>query len=581
MKFQNKKESGGEPVSEAVKTVIQTDYAKELKPGEMGSVTINYKFDGLLLDDEPFGKIDDGEVMFELPGAGIITATGEPALVREGIFIAMPPGAVYEAAQVVVQSEERLEKTYSIIPFPITGLEDDDIIFLRNNAIYNSSDAYPAQICEYLGTQDIFGVQCAHISICPMRYIPNTGVLTVLSDVEITIWYKQGADGGGSESGGGLYRPDFAYMLHGYTPPEESGETSERNDKRNILVVTRHGELAYAFSQYAAAKTASGRYTIEYLVLPPERNAVQIKKEIDLQFSRNKFDFLIIVGSERVIPAYHYGTPGALFASDSYYSFKNSFFGLIETPRFAVSRFPADTAEELRDMCEVASEYPNRYAAGIRKTAVMAAWKRDEQEYSNETRAFDEDATRAETLAQNGGFTTSRYNGVDNTVAELVTAINAGAGFVSYRGHGSQTGWGSSIGITNANLNGTAVNPQIAVGDNTPHVLSIACSTAAIHRQGTPCFGVTWINRRQAVSFLGASRTSNRHINSNFNRFLWEDIARQNAPSTIGDIFLRATVKLCQQYPHDSRRITNVKAYLLLGDGTADYLEQPAPPPAP
>jgi hypothetical protein len=147
----------------------------------------------------------------------------------------------------------------------------------------------------------------------------------------------------------------------------------------------------------------------------------------------------------------------------------------------------------------------------------------------------------------------------------LISAINKGVGIVNYRGHGSEYSWCVPYDVDNDDFK-TALSVS-----HTPHILSIACLTAAVGCAKPPCFGATWIKSFQAVSFLGASAVSYRLINDEFDQNLWYALCEKGV-SEIGGAYLQATVKLLRdadpKIDENSKLAHNIRAYLMLGDGT-------------
>jgi hypothetical protein len=239
--------------------------------------------------------------------------------------------------------------------------------------------------------------------------------------------------------------------------------------------------------------------------------------------------------------------------SDNYYSTEENSI----LPNFSVGRFPVSDAAAMSKLVNTLLSYREWYSEK-RKNAVFSA---------------HQDALYKECLDEIAGQVSGvvnvikRYAG-ESSKEELISAINQGAGFINYRGHGMPTEWTSSIGLNNDDI------PGLTVGQNISHVLSIACYNNKINEPN--CFGATWIRNGKAVSFLGASTESPTIVNQSFNKYLWEAISTGNF-SIIGDIYISAILAL---YKNDTKGEQNVKIaiqeYLLLGDPTADYLENGA-----
>ncbi|MFA9381159.1 MAG: C25 family cysteine peptidase [Acetanaerobacterium sp.] len=552
--------NGSQPLPAALKNVVYSDYSVRLAANETGHTCIKYTFNDFWHNDTPYGQ--KGYSIFNLPGAGIITNTGMPMLPREGIFVALPSNAEFESVEVTTARQTTLNGTYDILPAPHPVLEGEPMEFIPHAEVYGSDGEYPTSPVEYVDTKTVMGVSCAHILLCPMKYAPKSKKITVLWEIELRVNYKY-TDGNGVQA---ITNRSLAPMLLGYTDTCSDPPASPR-----ILIVTnktinctddQHADTP--MDHYILVKQK--RYTVYVKLLEdivsqyPDCSTVEaIYQYVTMEHQGSPIGHLIFGGDVNNIPtamaddATDPTEPP--FASDSYYCMDTKSGQY--TPDFSVSRFPASTPGELREQCELAADY-SKYYTELRKSAVFTTYNQSNYEQCK-------DAICVAINHSDIGFTIKKCYDGKCTKQGLINAIESGEGFINYRGHGDVYCWQSSIGLNNFDVS------KLAIGHDTPHVLSLACNNNAIHYYPDLCFGSAWIRRLKAVSFLGASAPSYTVVNDCFDQYLWEAIYHDKL-TVIGEIFLKATTMLYKNNP-SGQTYTNIKEFLLLGDSTADYLE--------
>ena len=516
---------------------------------ESATASICYKTEGIWQITEPYNQ--KGYMLYDLPEAGTTTEVGEPMLIREGLYVVVPPGKKFSRLKVTYVTETDLNGEHDIIPVPKPAHEKEDLEFIKNETLYKTDSSYPYVYAEFIGQEQVLGIKCAHLYIYPMHYRPKSKIVTAAKQIEIKIWFEDdpSTDELSKEASSNFHKEALDSLLLGYSDIYKTV-----TDPKPKMVIITTEELQNSMKAYEAAKAV--QYDVETVLTKDIYTKYQGKSndEAILAFLMDKYDndkisYVVLGGDVNQIPTHKDKNN---FASDSYYCTD----GKTVSPRFPLSRFPARNNTELKKQADTASCYNKHYDEQIRHTAIFTAYgKNNRKDYIQCKEDIDSSLDKAV-------FTVKKcYDDGKGEKDKLISAINEGAAFINYRGHGDDTEWQSSNGLDVNDI------PDLDVKTNTPIVLSIACNTNNL--LVNECFGACWIRNEKAVAFLGASEGTYTTINDAFDKYLWEAI--KNGSSVIGDIYVWATTELYRNYCNESTE-ENIREYLLLGDVSADYL---------
>lgn len=532
----------------STKSVLHSDFAGG---GDTGSVSILYSLSGYWEQDAPHEM--EGLSLLDIPQAGFITEVGAPMLVREGLFIAIPDNAQFVSLENETLSSENLTGKYDILPVPADALETEDLVFEKNEDIYGSDEAYPAQTVEYVETIEISGVRCVHLYVCPFKYRAKSGQLTALTKIKITVHYTGGESFDSSNSK--ISAPFYEPRLLGY--PQEELQKDDADKPRMLIVTTR--ELAYSLRILEGVKTFLYDVEIVYLEkikdnYPGKDTEEAIHAYLLSEHNKKPLSYVILGGGIDKIPSkmLYSSELGKTIANDNYYCSSDDRSKPL--PLFALGRLPVSSVAEMNQLVDYAAYY-NRFYNDKRKTAVFTS-------YNDSGRGYEQCKHDISATLKGDFSIVECYDGKCSK-EKMIEEINKGVGFINYRGHGDYDRWQSGNGLSIKDIT------KLKVERNTPNVLSIACNNGGIHMPN--CLGVEWIKQLKAISFLGASAPSYTYINHKFDKYLWEGIHKEKL-TKIGDIFVWATLEL---YRNDSSiyAVTNILEYLLLGDPSADYMD--------
>jgi hypothetical protein len=500
-------------------------------------------------------ELDGVEYAFtDMPGAGHVYEEGSPMLIREGLFAAIPSGYKYDSHTATVAETREIDGSYNIPPAPKDVPEGQTLVFEPNPAIYGSDGMFPDAPVKYLGTEEIGGVVCAHLSVCPFGYWPRSKKLVAFGHIDIVINYSK-SDGAvdAPESENRTVNAVYASQILGADPAADGA------GKPRMIIVTTD-ELASSLRVLERAKTYLydvGIVTLETLRRKyPALDAVEaIRTYLKEEHAKSPLAHVILGGNVDKIPSKMINGTTGIAANDNYYCSRDDRKSPL--PLFALGRFPVSTVPLMNGVVDFASRY-NRFYGDSRKKAVFVSYNDPSRSY--EQRKRDIKATLL------GDFDVIECYDGSSSKAQLISALYGGVGFVNYCGHGDYDRWMSSNGLDTRDVS------RLNVGRNTPNVFSIACNNNGIHKPD--CFGTAWLSNNKAITFLSASAPSYTLTNHSFDKYLWEAVHTQKLTKA-GDIFVWATFELYRNSPSPTT-VNNILIYLLLGDPSADYADNQA-----
>ncbi len=519
---------------EAQKMIIHSDFL-QTSDNDIGEILLTYKPQGCWIN-----SLDTDEYSLDFPGADHIKQAGAPELVQEGLLVAIPHGAEIESVEIIDIQKMHYPNPLKIVPVPVPTKNTEEFRIAPDPYIYNADAFYPSTPVIRLGEEEFMGIYCTHLYVCPMEYQPIRQELVFFSSLTIKITYKKLS---------GKKYPQEIFKGNPLMRDFILGCPFEvyRNGLPRLIIITSD-VLKECTSVYKEAK--SNQYSVEEITVNAIHNKYsQMSKQEAIrtylmeEHAKNPIHTVILAGNVTEVPSY--GDYGCM--SDSYYAqtSEDNY-----TPLFAISRFPASTGTELREMTEYAAKY-NLQKANPRNNVILIAYN-DSDFISCSDKIVAQLDSRFNPI--------KRYDNEWGHI-DVIRSINAGSGFINYRGHGDRSGWSTS----NEPLLGDI--PKLSVGNNAPHIFSIACLTNSI--EVDTCYGIVWMRYQKAISFLGASRESWRSQNDKLDIYLWE-LIDSKAFSTIGEIYQAACCKL---YMNDKSQysVENLQSYLMLGDATAEY----------
>jgi hypothetical protein len=222
--------------------------------------TISFSKEGL-----SFEKISDYDVI-KLSGAHLMNKIGEPALPVRNIYVALPGNVQVTDVELSSFEVQKLAGAYHVYPAqpPVPTKNDAKIgPFVQPKAsIYNSSEPYPRNIVEYVGTGLLGGQKIAMLRVYPVQYLPSEDALRFYDRVEFNLITKSD-----EQPPPVIFRSPTAQRVYDeiskdlVTNPEEIGKspnyTLPTGESFEYLIIT-NDQLASSFQPLADWKTQKG-----------------------------------------------------------------------------------------------------------------------------------------------------------------------------------------------------------------------------------------------------------------------------------------------------------------------------------
>jgi len=130
-----------------------------------------------------------GYDVVELSDCDFLEQVGEPLLPVKYVYVAIVPGRRVESVSVTHGPIVELKGEYHVYPCqPPRPLSKPDTTFVHPDPnVYASSEPYPSTIVELVGSGSLAGHCIASLRICPLRYIPASGQLFLVTNIDFRL----------------------------------------------------------------------------------------------------------------------------------------------------------------------------------------------------------------------------------------------------------------------------------------------------------------------------------------------------------------------------------------------------------
>lgn len=142
-------------------------------------------------------KIYDQYTIVEIDGADQLVSPGEPVLPMLIHHFVIPASAEVTKVEVLEGEQEIIDGTYTLLPGqePIAFSMMTEIeVTPPNQAIYSSSDPYPATNLVAYPSGVKTGFRLCEVHVYPMHYIPSQGQVQLVKELTIQITYQEGVN---------------------------------------------------------------------------------------------------------------------------------------------------------------------------------------------------------------------------------------------------------------------------------------------------------------------------------------------------------------------------------------------------
>ncbi len=524
---------------------------------------------------------------FDVPGAGVTPVVGKPELPVVRRFVAVPDGArisvKFNAGKpkvlknvTVYPVQEPLPEQHSSIARP-----DLPIKFAFNRNFYTIRQNYPAKLVTVSEPMKLRNVTVVLVEMAAMQYNAGLKTLTVYPEINVSLSFSKPFTPVSTTVKPLSGRSVEKLQIDG----KEAGPKLKEVDKTVALNLPLLHVSDKIIANLDWIKDLLAHLKWNYLIITPDTyydeiqplakwkrdkgllvhvtklssigaapTATQIRDYIKKAYEDHAVEYVLLVGDTDTLPGYYYPNGGGTI-TDYYYTLVS---GADYLPDLALGRFSGRSKAEITHMVSKSVNYEKSPSPGAWKTQALCI---SDSGYFQDTSNYIHD------LLETHGFTADKlYASLGNaTTANTATAINNGRLLVSYRGHGSQTGWGTT-GFSNANVN------ALANGALLPVIISPTCLTGSYDYAASDCYSETWVKSYGAAAPLGAAaywgsaRISYGGYNDELAKGAFEDMLT-GGDHVIGDVVNNAKLHMISHYGvADGTALLELHMFNLFGD---------------
>ena len=526
-------------VTDSVMETIPTRDVVSLDDG----VLVTYRFSRAFLQTDP---LFDGASAIKINGFGLSQNPGDPSIPMRWDSFVIPDGC---KAQVELVSSSFSDFPMELSPARFPLMYSDTIGHTRDNVqpIRFYTGLFPQELIVDTRNYDYRGHQMLDVCIAPLQYNMQQAVVHACTELSYKISYvgtgkrealaKTVAETDDSED---AFLGNTTLNWNLFKAGKSSKEMITRSASNrwapglgDYLILTVP-EYLPAANRLADWKRMMGFPT--YVVADTAWTPTKILESVSYQYNlHSSLKYLLIIGTHNDLPGkanaaqfYQYGTLTTYsYVSDYYYGANNSSYDL---PIHMRGRLPVASLEEANAVVDKIINYERNplQDSSFYSTAIHSSYFHDEyppnigdnidgveslrmlqnseeirsyvmQQGKNVTRVYRATA-QSTPYAWGYNYSTgglipedlrdSTFNWHEEILhgdQHIVNPIKAGAFYVLYDGHGSESSWAMP----------TFSQYRVSMLNNStklPIVFSMACKTGKFNRDSYPCFAETFIN---------------------------------------------------------------------------------------
>ena len=419
-----------------------------------------------------------------IPGGAKMGKVGYPALPLITRLLAVPRGARV-SARLETEGQVRFDSP-PVAPAQPSRYRDEteDGEFAYNEAYYQSLKAYPEQGVQVSGPWRMRDLDLVRISLRPVIYDPKQSSIIVTTQMRLHLTFDRLPEQVRAISS------DFHQLYSKQVADSGRMLASEKLEQEpgHILIITHQMFIeSDSLAEYVAWKRACGNY----VTLLSTGEAGSTPEEIGLTV-QNAYDgwelppsVLLLVGDAAQVPT---NTGIADCDSDYLYTLLD---GDDLLPDIFVGRISAQTEQQLAAQIDKILAYeqdPPLNAVGEQfDDALLISSSQGLNELNDDTRI-----ERVAAALRSGGYdqvTDLYHKKYDDTIDNIVGAIDEGRGLLMYMGHGNGFSWTTT--------RPDFTNEHVAALNNAPLppvVMDVSCRNGAF-RALEPSFAELWMRK--------------------------------------------------------------------------------------
>lgn len=467
-------------------------------------------------------------------GDDVTTAEiGFPAMPIISQLIALPTRGEYSSS--VLEKKWADVSIGKIYPYqkPLLETESPTKIIV-NNAVYNQ-ELYTIPLVSNGNVSVWRDVHNVTFSLCPFKYYPKNGNLSVLSEFVFKVEFSVGKDAFKHQA---IAKSDLTMFDNNFSTLGNKLVTDNASYDYLIIVGDNDALLkSQTLSDFCKWKAVKGYKTKVVSTSFVGKSCLSIKKYIANEY-RKGIKYVLFIGDDDRIPLYdrRSSQTGGIIESDYWYGCMDGDDDVQSD--LVIGRFSTNSVTDLQNMVNKTIKYEssdNQYAQDVQLVANSedAPFK-----YQNCCEQIRIAAYRTPLNFKRTYGATASYGGTNSTNADIISQINHGVNIVNYRGHGDWDRWICWNFLGQDFL----VNDIGALANTTyPIVFGVACTTADIRNH--TCLLETFMRSKHgSVAYIGATIPSYTTANHSFNKILFSELLN-NDIANVGELNVRAHIR--------------------------------------
>ncbi len=444
----------------------------------------------------------------------------------------------------------------------------------ENIEAYQSNDVFPQEYVKVDPPSIFRDFRIARVSVYPVRYLPASKELQVVSSITVRINYAPGEVVNPKTKKKTAIAPSFGKLyrssIFNYQEVLDN-QYGGKEEGHEVMLCIMPDEFEESFQIYADWKRQSGtdiHVTIFSDIGANSSNPNIIKDHIiDAYYNWDiPPTYVLIVGDDGVFPK-------KIVTYD--YSFANEdFFVEIEGddhfPEMMIGRFTNQGDYRMQVMINKFMLYE--------KTPYTADtdWFKSSTCCSNNAYASQVSTVRftANIMMDDGGFEVDTLmsdgngwgGGCSMNLNDVINTIDEGRSYLNYRGEGWSSGWTASCyGFGTSDVSGLNNSEKFTF------VTSIGCGVAMFDTYGGNCFGEEWVqlgslsSPRGGVAFVGPTSNTHTTYNNRIDKGIYVGMF-QEGMDTPGQALLRGKLYMYNVFGSDFWVEYHYRVYCCLGD---------------
>lgn len=269
----------------------------------------------------PTLETKDGYQQLSLKGCAALGKAGEPSLPWQNVSLMLPEHQEAASMQVEYYDFVELEGAYTLFPYqrPRPYSQTEALPFDKDEALYRSTDTYPAVSHSGVSTQYLNGVGFAFGGFTPVRYVPSTGKVCYARTVKVTVECQRSRDDHSSKLW--LTPENEATMLRLAQNASQLGTYASRGRSLNhydMLLITSEEWIA-PLAEYVQMHNERGVRTraiaLEdiYAMMEGRDEQEKIRNYVIQEYENNGISMVSLGGDVSIVPfrsLWCYAQPG-------------------------------------------------------------------------------------------------------------------------------------------------------------------------------------------------------------------------------------------------------------------------------